>query len=137
MRLNVYHFNEESIGLEAAELHTDSGLLTVLLEGEIGGLEILDQTGKFVAVHPQPGTFLVFMGDVGKHRVVCTQAAPRVSIAFGVLSQRDGMVEPQAPLVDEQHPRLYRSFLYDDYRKLGDTTNLQDGNALSLLRADE
>ncbi|KAG0467274.1 hypothetical protein HPP92_018854 [Vanilla planifolia] len=66
MRLNVYHLKEESIGRQAVHAHTDSGLVTLLLEGEIGGLEIADETGKLLAVDPQPGTFLCFIGDVGK-----------------------------------------------------------------------
>ncbi|KAG0467313.1 hypothetical protein HPP92_018274 [Vanilla planifolia] len=148
MRLNVYDYTEESIGLQAAQLHTDSGLLTVLLEDEIGGFEVVDQTGKFVAVHPQPGTFLVIIGDVGKvwsngklrnvqHQVVCTQAAPRVTIVFNVASPKDGVVEPHAALVDEEHPRLYRPLNFVEYRKLRDTTESRDGSALLLWQADE
>ncbi|KAG0467269.1 hypothetical protein HPP92_018849 [Vanilla planifolia] len=148
MRVNVYDYTEESIGLQAAQLHTDSGLLTVLLEGEIGGFEVVDQTGKFVAVHPQPGTFLVIIGDVGKvwsngklrnvqHQVVCTQAAPRVTIVFNVASPKDGVVEPHAALVDEEHPRLYRPLNFAEYRKLRDTTDSRDGSALLLWQADE
>ncbi|KAG0467278.1 hypothetical protein HPP92_018858 [Vanilla planifolia] len=148
MRLNVYDFTEESIGRQAVHAHTDSGLLTLLLEGEIGGFEIADETGKFVAVDPQPGTFLGIIGDVGKawsngrlrnvqHRVICTQVEPRVSIDFIMVSPRDGLVEPQAALVDDEHPQLYQSFTITEYRELRITDDSLVGNALPLWQADE
>ncbi|KAG0468943.1 hypothetical protein HPP92_018271 [Vanilla planifolia] len=50
MRLNAYHLKEESIGCQVVHAHTDSSLVTLLFEGEIGGVEITDENGKFVAV---------------------------------------------------------------------------------------
>ncbi|KAG0467305.1 hypothetical protein HPP92_018885 [Vanilla planifolia] len=137
MRLNVYDLKEETIGLPAMCLHSDSSFLTVLLEGEVNGLEVVDQTRKLVAVHSQPSTFVAFIGDVGKHRVICTQAAPRISISFSVVSPRDGVVVSPAPLVDEEHPRIYRSVPYNDYREFRRTPSSLDGNFLSLYQAEE
>ncbi|KAG0467311.1 hypothetical protein HPP92_018891 [Vanilla planifolia] len=148
MRLNVYDLKEETIGLQAMGLHSDSSFLTVLLEGEVNGLEVVDQTGKFVAVHSQPGTFLAFIGDMGKvwsngrlrnvhHRVICTQAGPRISISFSVVSPRDGVVVPPAPLVNEEHPRIYRSVPYNEYREFRRTPSSFDGSLLSLYQAEE
>lgn len=66
-RLNKYNFTKETVGSPGVQIHTDSGFLTVLQEDEsVGGLEIMDSTGNFVAVDPVPGTFLVNLGDVAK-----------------------------------------------------------------------
>ena len=71
-----------------------------------------------------------------KHRVMCKEAKPRVSIALFLLVPEDGDVEPAAAFVDSAHPRLYRTFNYEEYRKLLVSTKSFTGEALSLLAAD-
>jgi len=68
-----------------------------------------------------------------KHRVQCKEAAARVSIALFLLAPKDDKVEPPAALVDSKHPRLYKTFTYDDYRKLRLSSGSRAGEALSLL----
>jgi len=67
-RMNKYHFTEETtIGSTGITTHTDSGFLTVLQEDDsVRGLEIMDMSGKFVTVHPVPGSLLVNLGDTAK-----------------------------------------------------------------------
>lgn len=68
-RMNRYNFGDESVGCSGVQTHTDSGFLTVLQEDEcVGGLEVMDKAGSFVAVDPVPGSFLVNLGDVAKVR---------------------------------------------------------------------
>lgn len=43
--------------------HTDSGFLTLLLQDDIGGLQILHKH-RWVDVPPSPGTLLVNVGDL-------------------------------------------------------------------------
>lgn len=70
-----------------------------------------------------------------KHRVLCKEAATRISIALFLLAPKDDKVEAPAELVGPKIPRLYRSFYYEDYRKLRFSSELQAGEALSLLAA--
>lgn len=70
-----------------------------------------------------------------KHRVLCKEPKERISIAFFLLAPKDDMVEAPAAFVDADHPRLYRTFGYEDYRKLRLSTGYRAGEALSLLAA--
>lgn len=65
--MNRYNFTPETVGSSGVQIHTDSGFLTVLQEDEsVGGLEVMDANGTFVAVDPLPGSLLVNLGDVAK-----------------------------------------------------------------------
>ncbi|KAE8126063.1 hypothetical protein FH972_020813 [Carpinus fangiana] len=128
------------------QIHTDSGFLTILQDDEnVGGLEVMDKSGAFVAVHPCAGTLLVNLGDVAKawsngrfcnvkHRVQCKEATIRVSIASFVLGPKEAAVEAPPQLVDSQHPRLYAPFTYEDYRKLYISSKFKAGEALQHVR---
>ncbi|KAB2634246.1 2-oxoglutarate-dependent dioxygenase DAO-like [Pyrus ussuriensis x Pyrus communis] len=146
-RINKYNFTPESVGSSGVQLHTDSGFLTILQDDEgVGGLEVMDKSGAFVAVDPCPGTLLVNLGDVAKawsngrlcnvkHKVQCKEATIRISIATFLLGpKKEAIVEAPAEFVDSEHPRLYVPFTYEDYRKLRLSTKLQAGEALALMR---
>ncbi|KAE8730490.1 Detected protein of confused Function [Hibiscus syriacus] len=110
----------------------------------VGGLEV-DKSGEFVPVDPLPGSLLVNLGDMAnvwsngrlhtvRHRVQCKEATIRVSIATFLLGPKEATVEPPPELVDSDHPRLYKSFTYEEYRELRLSTKLQAGEALALVR---
>lgn len=42
--------------------HTDHGLLTLLMQNELGGLQIQHQD-KWIPVHPLPNSFVINVGD--------------------------------------------------------------------------
>ncbi|KAJ1689049.1 hypothetical protein LUZ63_013204 [Rhynchospora breviuscula] len=145
-RINKYNFTQDTVGYNGVQIHTDSGFLTLLQEDEcVGGLEILDPgSGSYVKVDLLPGSLLVNLGDVAKvwsngllhnvkHRVQCKAAIPRFSIALFLLAPKDDKVEAPAALVDSDHPRMYQTFFYNDYRKLSADLELRAGEALSQL----
>ncbi|GAV74328.1 2OG-FeII_Oxy domain-containing protein/DIOX_N domain-containing protein [Cephalotus follicularis] len=147
-RINKYNFTPETVGSLGVQIHTDSGFITVLQEDEnVGGLEVMDKSGTYVAVHPSPGTLLVNLGDMAtlwsngrlrnvKHRVYCKEARIRVSIATFLLGPKEVTLEAPPELVDAQNPRLYVPITYENYRKLRLSTKLQAGETLALVRAN-
>ncbi|KAJ9547368.1 hypothetical protein OSB04_019911 [Centaurea solstitialis] len=71
--------------------HTDYGFLTVLLQDEIGGLQI-NYNDEWVDVPPTPGALVINIGDLlqiisndklksVEHRVLANKKGPRVSVA--------------------------------------------------------
>jgi isopenicillin N synthase-like dioxygenase len=50
---------EKTVGLTA---HTDYNLLTVLHQGEIGGLQV-EKDGQWIAIRPREGAFAINVGD--------------------------------------------------------------------------
>ncbi|XP_039157331.1 2-oxoglutarate-dependent dioxygenase DAO-like [Eucalyptus grandis] len=100
-RMNKYSFTPVTLG-SSEVVHMDSRLLTILQDDDnVSGLNVMDSSGSFMALDPWPGTFLVNLGDVAaiwsngrwrnlKHRVLCKEAAARVSIATFLLDRRRG-----------------------------------------------
>ncbi|WVZ86081.1 hypothetical protein U9M48_032922 [Paspalum notatum var. saurae] len=147
-RINRYNYTQETVGSSGVQIHTDSGFLTVLQEDEcVGGLEVMDPaTGEFVPVDPVAGSFLINIGDVGtawsngrlhnvKHRVQCIAPVPRISVAMFLLAPKDDRVSAPEAFVDADHPRRYKAFNYDDYRRLRLSTGERAGEALARLAA--
>lgn len=110
--------------------HKDSGFLTLLLQDQIGGLQVEAADGSWIDAVPKPGTFVVNIGEILElasngylratvHRVVSPPAGrERISIAyfFGadvestipLLALRpDLAAEATGPATDPQNPLFY------------------------------
>ena len=72
--------------------HTDYGCVTLLWQDDVGGLEVMDPSGAWVAAPPIPGTLVVNIGDLlarwsndryrsTLHRVTNRSGRERLSIA--------------------------------------------------------
>ena len=70
-----------------------------------------------------------------KHRVRCVAPVPRISVAMFLLAPKDDRVSAPEAFVDEEHPRRFKEFNYDDYRKLRLSTGERAGEALARLAA--
>ncbi|KAI4377405.1 hypothetical protein MLD38_015036 [Melastoma candidum] len=148
-RINKYCFTPQSVGSLGVQLHTDSGFLTILQEDEnVGGLEVMDKTGSFVAIDPQPGTFLVNLGDMAaiwsngkwcnvRHRVQCNSSAIRVSIATFLLGPKAEPLEAPSVFIDSESSKIYNPVEYEEYRKLRLSTKLQAGEALAFVQCQK
>ncbi|KAK7267376.1 hypothetical protein RIF29_20048 [Crotalaria pallida] len=138
MLLSVNHYPpcpEPSLTLGITK-HADPNLITILLQDDISGLQVL-KDGKWIAVEAIPYAFVVNVGyqlqivSNGKlpsveHRAVTNSSDTRTSIAFFGEPSDDCIVEPAQALMDEHHPPIFKSFKYKEfnahyYAKHGDT----------------
>lgn len=115
--------------------HSDYGFLTLLLQDDVDGLQILHHD-NWLAVQPLPGSFVVNVGDHleifsnGRyksvlHRVLVNTMKYRISVASLHSFPFTSTVRPAAKLITETNPRRYKdtdfaSFL--EYIKSCDST---------------
>ena len=111
--------------------HTDYGIVTVLYADRVPGLEIVAPDGSWRAVVPEPGAFLVNLGDLTAewtndrwrstvHRVVPpprAQSGParRRSVAFFHDGNHDALVECLPTCVSADNPAKYPPVLAGDH----------------------
>ncbi|XP_020208930.1 2-oxoglutarate-dependent dioxygenase DAO [Cajanus cajan] len=147
-RIIKYNLTPQDIGTTAAELHSDTGFITLLQDDEIvSGLELLDDSNSFKKIPTKPGSFLCIIGDVGhawsngnffnvRHRVQCKETINRYSFGAFMLASRDGNVEAPAKLVELDHARVYCPFKYEELREFRITTGKKTGEVLDQYRID-
>ena len=86
--------------------HTDFGVLTVLAQDDVGGLQVQDLNGDWVAAPPMPGTLVVNVGDLlarwtndeyrsTPHRVVNSSGRERLSLVLAYDPEPDTMIDPR------------------------------------------
>ncbi|CZT16154.1 related to isopenicillin N synthase and related dioxygenases [Ramularia collo-cygni] len=104
---------EHANGLGA---HADFSWITLVLQDEVGGLEVLNQDGVWVEAPPKPGTFVVNVGQYlerqtnGRfpatvHRVRNKTGQRRYSIPFFLSQNPEAMVEVLESCVEEGETR--------------------------------
>ncbi len=96
--------------------HTDFGVLTVLCQDDIGGLELQLLSGEWVAVPPIPGTFVCNIGDLlerwtnGRyrstmHRVINSSGRERLSLVLAYDPNFETLIDASAFCSEGEKPR--------------------------------
>ncbi|KAJ3676937.1 hypothetical protein LUZ60_002661 [Juncus effusus] len=124
--------------------HSDHGLLTVLYQNGIDGLQVMHKE-KWITVKPVPNSFLVNTGDHmeivtnGKyksllHRALLTDTMTRMSIVTVVGPSLDKFVGPFSDLLSTESPAVFHGFKYRDYMEYQQSNTLAGKSALDLVR---
>jgi len=135
VRLNYYPLEDPLEGEEASRVtdlgemalghHTDAGALTILLQDDVGGLQVADGDG-WIDVAPMEGAFVINIGDMTQvwsndryhaalHRVRPMTRAARYSIPFFYNPSYQTACAP-LPIADGEAPR-YRPINWGEFRR--------------------
>lgn len=106
--------------------HTDAGALTVLLQDEVGGLQVY-RDGYWYTVPALEGALVINTGDMMQvwsndiyraaiHRVLAMQERERYSIPFFFNPAADCRVSPLPSVIGPGSPPRYREIEWGDFR---------------------
>jgi isopenicillin N synthase-like dioxygenase len=108
--------------------HCDASSFTVLLQDDVGGLEVRDAGGRWIAAPYIPGAYVINIGDTMMgwtnghfvstlHRVVSRRPVDRFSATMFMNPDREVTVEPIARFVTPDNPARYQPFVNEDYMR--------------------
>ena len=106
-QLRLLHYPPQPADSEAegVEAHTDTGAFTILLQDEIGGLEVRNRAGRWIRATPIPGSFVINIADMMQrwtngrfvstpHRVANRTGRDRYSVPFFANPDYDATITP-------------------------------------------
>ena len=107
LRLLHYPPQPEDSDAQGVEAHTDTGAFTILLQDEVGGLEVRNRAGDWIAAPPIPGSFVINIADMMQrwsngrfvstpHRVANRTGRDRISAPFFANPDYDAIITPLA-----------------------------------------
>lgn len=126
LRLLHYPTQPAEEGLFGSAPHTDYGFITLLAQDSVGGLEVKNKAGDWIAAPPIPDTFVMNVGDIlarwsndlfvsTPHRVINRSGRERYSQPFFFDPSMDELIEALPPTVPAGTAAKYQPVLYGDY----------------------
>lgn len=126
LRLLHYPTQPEEAGLFGSAPHTDYGYITLLAQDEVGGLEVRNKAGEWIAAPPLRDTFVMNVGDIlarwtndrfvsTAHRVINRSGRERYSQPFFFDPGMDEMIEPLPACAPLGERPKYPPVRYGDY----------------------
>ncbi|XP_054796033.1 2-oxoglutarate-dependent dioxygenase 19-like [Prosopis cineraria] len=123
--------------------HSDHGLLTLLYQNGIGGLQV-KHDGRWVNVDPLPSCLIVNTGDQleavsnGRyksilHRAVLNNKDTRISLVLVNGPDLEKEIGPATGLVQKEEP-LFKNIKYRDYFQVQQRTRFADKSGLDEIR---
>ena len=106
--------------------HTDAGALTVLLQDDVGGLQVY-RDGYWHDIISAPGAFVINTGDMMQvwsndiyqaaiHRGLAMESRDRYSIPFFFNPAAETEISPLPSVVSRERPARYRNINWSDFR---------------------
>lgn len=119
--------NEDDLEIGAGE-HRDTGAFTILMQDEVGGLEVGHLEHKWVAAPPMKGAYVINIGDMmmrwtnGRfvstpHRVVNRSNRPRYSMPYFANPDYDSIIAPIPSLIEPGTEPAYEPILFGDFMR--------------------
>ncbi|MCT2398797.1 isopenicillin N synthase family dioxygenase [Novosphingobium mangrovi (ex Huang et al. 2023)] len=108
--------------------HCDASSFTVLLQDDVGGLEVREASGRWIAAPYVPGAYVINIGDTlmgwtnghfvsTLHRVVSRKRVDRYSATLFMNPDIDVTVAPIDRFVTEDSPAQFEPFNNEEYMK--------------------
>ena len=126
LRLLHYPPQPAEEGLFGSAPHTDYGFITLLAQDDVGGLEVRNMAGDWIAAPPIPNTFVMNVGDIlsrwsnGRfastpHRVINRSGRERYSQPFFFDPDMASEITPFAACVPPGEAPRFEPVLWRDY----------------------
>ncbi|GAB5471646.1 MAG: 2-oxoglutarate and iron-dependent oxygenase domain-containing protein [Rhodospirillales bacterium] len=122
LSLNRYPIQEGHIGHEVLGIseHSDYGLLTLLAQDEVPGLQVMNAKGEWIGAPPLPGALVVNLGQqmerltnglfkATAHRVVNASGRERLSLPFFLEPSWDAEIAVLPACASAERPAAYAS----------------------------
>ena len=105
LRLLHYPPQPPDSDAEGVEAHTDTGAFTILLQDQVGGLDVRNRQGQWIRATPIPNSFVINIADMMQrwtngrfvstpHRVANRTGLDRISIPFFANPDYDAVIAP-------------------------------------------